>query len=43
MLTDIPIIDYKAVDYMMQRRLQMLMWLSRYGRYDSTTPYVASA
>lgn len=42
MEVDIPVIDYALADYFTQRKLQVLMWLYRYGRYDSTTPYIAN-
>jgi hypothetical protein len=43
MLYDIPIIDYNTADPATKRYLKMMMWLRRYGEYDSTTPYIASA
>jgi len=37
MIEAIPIRRYESLDYMERRKMQALMWLVQYGRYDCTT------
>lgn len=37
---DKQVVDYGLADAMLKLKLKSLMWLSRYGKYDSTSPYI---